>query len=483
MTVCLTVSGPRRFAQHAWILAAVVMLSTEGAAQTTPDIWSVPDVGAPQTSTSGETVTIDMREIEKTRLLVDAKLKSFAESGQLSARFNDLSAYSDETVAGLNAILEEGGDSCIQAVRSAVYLDGHIEEADRMEVVRGIERPWEMTLEVAAGFLTPDGNDVITALFSKFNMIDKAMDAYAAYKTAKAHYAQTALIRDGIASNEIVQEAARGKWTEADIQARRADLLKEAQRAAEEMLAAQQRIKDGLEAVDSRYEEKVQTAFYELKRDVEQVYGNISDDQLRALLDNGNFPNFKMAYDSKIRDAGKLRADEHQRVVKQSYALMQKTQFATERALAQSDALARYSAPMVRDECALIRRDGPVQVAQKKPDSVAKVLELPHDKMMIFLEKIGRKPSGTLLDCVCRTAGYGSPGTSQFYHPDTLGSYDKRYSCQHPGDPCIVSGFGCTRHPLPSDRDIWERCAASTGEDIVGAITDAVKARKAQKQP
>ncbi len=470
-------------ARHAWLLAAVVMLSTEGAAQTTPDIWSVPDVGAPQTGTSGNSVEIDMRAIEKTRLLVDAKLKSFAESGHLGARITDVSAYSDQTVAGLGALLEEGGDPCIQAVRAAVYLDGHIEEADWMEVARGIERPWEMTLEIAAGYLMPDEGDVLTALFSKFNIIDKAMDTYAAYKTAKAHYAQTALIRDGIASNEIVQEAARGKWTEADIQAKRADLFKQAQAAAEEMLKAQQRIKDGLEAVDHRYEEKVQTAFYEMKREVEKVYGSISDAQLSALLDDGKFPNLKSAHDAKIRDAGQLRAEEHQRVVEQSYALMQKTQFATEKALAQADALARYSAPMVRGECALIRRDGPVPVAQKKPDTVAETLKLPHDKLMIVLDKIGSKPSVAMLDCVCRTAGYGSPGTSQFYHPDTLGTYDKRYSCSQPGDPCIVSGYGCSRHPLPSDKDIWERCAAKTGEDIIGAITDAVKARKAQEQP
>ncbi|MDP2733289.1 MAG: hypothetical protein Q8O63_09310 [Hoeflea sp.] len=92
-------------------------------------------------------------------------------------------------------------------------------------------------------------------------------------------------------------------------------------------------------------------------------------------------------------------------------------------------------------------------------------------------------PSEAMLNCVCRAAGYGSPGTSQTYHPDTLGTYDKRYSCQHPGDPCVVSGFGCTRHPLPSNKDIWAGCTARTGEDIAGAIADAVAARKAKITP
>jgi hypothetical protein len=66
-------------------------------------------------------------------------------------------------------------------------------------------------------------------------------------------------------------------------------------------------------------------------------------------------------------------------------------------------------------------------------------------------------------NCVCRAAGYGSSGTSQYYHPDTIGTYDKRYSCQHPGPPCIVSGYGCSRHPLPSDPEIFESCAAKAG--------------------
>lgn len=478
MTRCF----PRHFARHALVLGAAFALAPAALAQTGPDLWSIPD-SAPTQGVQSDTSALDMRAIDKTRALADAKLKSLTESGLMTARINDLSAYSDETVAGLGKILEEDSDPCTQAVRAAVYLDGHIEEADWTEVARGIERPWELAGEIALDQLIPDMNDVLTDLFSKLTVIDKALDAYGAYQKAKQHYAQTQLVRDGIAANDIVQEAARGNWTEAEIQQKRAALMKEAQSGAEEMLRAQEKIKEGLEAVDKRYDEKVQIAYYELKRDIGKVYGTISDRDLDMLMANGKFPNLKMSYDDKIRAAGNERAKDHESVVERSYALMHKTQFATERALAQVDALARYSAPLARGDCADIRRDGPIAKPVKKPDTVSEVLKLPHDKLMIFLEKIGSKPSEAMLNCVCRAAGYGSPGTAQMYHPDTLGTYDKRYSCQHPGDPCIVSGYGCTRHPLPSDKRIWDSCAASTGEDITGAITAAVKARQAKSAP
>jgi len=65
--------------------------------------------------------------------------------------------------------------------------------------------------------------------------------------------------------------------------------------------------------------------------------------------------------------------------------------------------------------------------------------------------------------CLCVGAAYGSSGTSQFYLPPDqfIEPFDERYSCQHPGDPCVVSGGGCLRHPFPKDNKIWDRCIGS----------------------
>ena len=104
---------------------------------------------------------------------------------------------------------------------------------------------------------------------------------------------------------------------------------------------------------------------------------------------------------------------------------------------------------------------------------------LPHDRQLLVLQSLGVGVPQDYFNCVCRAAAYGSSGTSQFYHPDTIGDYDKRYSCQHPGPPCVVSGYGCSRHPLPSDPKIFEGCARAEGleggnplDNILSALRD-----------
>lgn len=89
---------------------------------------------------------------------------------------------------------------------------------------------------------------------------------------------------------------------------------------------------------------------------------------------------------------------------------------------------------------------------------INEIFKLNHVKLLATLKELNITPSESYLNCLCRSAGYGSPQTRQFYHPETLGKYDARYSCQHPGEPCIVAGFGCGRHPLPRDIAIIKGC-------------------------
>jgi len=100
-------------------------------------------------------------------------------------------------------------------------------------------------------------------------------------------------------------------------------------------------------------------------------------------------------------------------------------------------------------------------VVVKHKSLVEYLKSLNHKKMENVFEHLGVAPSQDFLNCLCRSAGYGSPGTSQVYHPDTIGEYNAKYSCNKPGDPCVVSGFGCMRYPLPSDSGIWETCLAA----------------------
>lgn len=91
---------------------------------------------------------------------------------------------------------------------------------------------------------------------------------------------------------------------------------------------------------------------------------------------------------------------------------------------------------------------------------------LPHDRQLLVLQSLGVSVPQAFYDCVCRSARYGTSITSQFYHPDTLGEFDLRYTCQHPGPPCIVSGYGCSRHDLPDNTALFEACAKA--DDLAG---------------
>ncbi len=95
---------------------------------------------------------------------------------------------------------------------------------------------------------------------------------------------------------------------------------------------------------------------------------------------------------------------------------------------------------------------------KKRTLLMKQLAKLNHTKFVDTLKKLNVKSPDPYLDCLCRNAGYGSPGTRQFYHPDTLGDFDERYSCQHPGDPCIVAGNGCVRYPLPTKQSVINNC-------------------------
>jgi hypothetical protein len=112
-------------------------------------------------------------------------------------------------------------------------------------------------------------------------------------------------------------------------------------------------------------------------------------------------------------------------------------------------------------------KDPGPDVVVKHKSLVEYLTSLNHKKVEKVFDHLGVKPSQEFLNGLCRAAGYGSSGTSQIYHPDTIGEYNAKYSCNKPGDPCVVSGFGCMRYPLPSDPKIWEQALAKYRQDIV----------------
>ena len=111
------------------------------------------------------------------------------------------------------------------------------------------------------------------------------------------------------------------------------------------------------------------------------------------------------------------------------------------------------------EKIAKSRQDKLDSLRKEKRELVMKNLaKLNHAKFLDTLKTLKMKSYHPFLNCLCNSAAYGTTSTKQFYHPDTLGKYDKRYTCNQPGEPCVVAGFGCSRHPLPSDSAIWKGC-------------------------
>jgi hypothetical protein len=102
----------------------------------------------------------------------------------------------------------------------------------------------------------------------------------------------------------------------------------------------------------------------------------------------------------------------------------------------------------------------PEEIAKRRAHIMDRLANLNHTKLKAALDGMGIAPPVDFYNCLCRSAGYGSSSAAQYYHPDTIGEYDPKYSCSQPGDPCIVSGFGCGRYPLPSGAKIWTSCIA-----------------------
>jgi hypothetical protein len=138
------------------------------------------------------------------------------------------------------------------------------------------------------------------------------------------------------------------------------------------------------------------------------------------------------------------------------------------------ETLHRMNLPMASGNCKDIAKPG--KVKEKLPEiGMETLIALPHDELLNVLSVLKILPPDEMMTCICQRANYGQMGTTQIYHPDTYGDYDPRYACNKPGPPCIVSGYGCTRNPLPSNPAFWKDCAIGTdldGMTVPQAIVD-----------
>lgn len=125
----------------------------------------------------------------------------------------------------------------------------------------------------------------------------------------------------------------------------------------------------------------------------------------------------------------------------------------------------------------------PTPLGAKDARVLGTIARLDHNKQLAVFEELKVDVPESFHNCVCKAAGYGSTQTWQGYHPQAT-SPGKSPSCDKAGLPCMVSGYGCLRYPMPSSSSIYQGCNAKmlkSGEaGPMDAVLDAVITRQSK---
>ena len=422
---------------------------------------------------------------------LDDRMKLAREKNYLRPRVSDLSAYSQPTIDRVKERVAQIDDPCIAAVEMALFLDMRRNETGVEALMEEVENPWMLALDIAAAWGTPDkpeiGARVIDGLlwqgakrFSHLSTIDNLG------KTADAidrHFTGTVASRRGRWAYEIWRQAQDMGWSDAEMVAMQRDMVAESQ-------ASLALIHEAAESLDRKIV-PVHLTHGQRMIEIERRH----QDRLDAIMVEAGGDRFRMDEPAFVLK----RADARNAFVAEKQAELQRYQDHENQVIAEHDrrisaelakiarlqiqreALERYARPVRAGDCAQVtqkRKPRPVGPAQDRHDDpvVSPILGLPNEQMLKSLAELGITPSEDYLSCVCRAAGYGSPQTSQYYHPDTIDEYDARYSCNKPGPPCIVSGFGCMRYPMPARAATWDTCGAVNGAEGGPTMTETVRA-------
>ncbi|GAA0310069.1 hypothetical protein [Rhodovulum strictum] len=431
--------------------------------------------------------------------------------GPLRPKVEDLSAYRDHTRAALGRMNAAQPDPCIANVAGALFLDAHLADTGLIEALRGLDRPEVAVARIVWNFAMPDEPGVLGSLATVlgYGKIGKALDLVSkgantikGFDILMEHTIGSVEQRQAIWTNEIVRQSIDNKWDATLIADRSRQLADSSQTTVEEIRTLSDRTE--AEILDLERKHEAEIARIDARRSeriealIQKHYSLTDTNPQRAMLQ----ARLKAESDPAMSTIANEHTAATQTALNNRYAKLTEISQGYERRVGkltedlarnatQHEALARYAWPIAQGDCAEITRDGPVAAIPRLPTGLeepyerdaadagrlADVLKLPHDKLMVTLGALALAPSTDFLSCVCRAAAYGQPQTAQFYHPDTIGEYDKRYSCNTPGEPCVVSGFGCWRNPLPGNPDYWEACADRMQGEAAQPFTDSILSR------
>jgi len=110
-----------------------------------------------------------------------------------------------------------------------------------------------------------------------------------------------------------------------------------------------------------------------------------------------------------------------------------------------------------------------------KKNVVQRLPALNHTKLEALMQRVGKKAPKNFYNCLCRQDGGGaSMGVGVSYHPQALEPHNDLYSCNKEGDPCMASGMGCWRFPLPSNAKMWNYCIENNKYEDNTTLVDAI---------
>lgn len=431
----------------------------------------------------------DLHELRNT---VAAQLRQARDKGYAMPKVADPWAYGAETLQEVESRLKTAKNPCLSALETALYLDSRRAETSVGAALEKIENPGIMALEIAAEWVLPDGVGVSTSLLDylfkvdgHFGPIGTLTDAVDSWKIMKRHFVGTVESESGGWAYAAWREASDKKWTDADLKAQHKARVDLSASLLAEIEVAKEGLDDQMMWVDLSHGQA--------RLDIEKRHADAVD-AIRMEAGGNALRLEEPAFVTKLANAKNVFArewgeelqryqDAQNKVIADHTGKVARALKDIARLQVEQATLKKYVVHVLRGECE--QTDQPLQPsAEEKASPLNPILGLAHDRLKRVLGALRIEPPKAFMNCLCAKAGWGSPQTSRFYHPDTWGPYDKRYVCQRPGEPCIVEGYGCLRFPLPSDPAVWTGCAAEVagaGErKLTTAIEQSVAARAAK---
>lgn len=467
------------------LLVAAMLLPWPAIAQTSPDLWGLGDSPAPQVS--GQSPSLGAAPSAETMVALTLRLETFRSAGHALPEELDLASYSEATLSAAldrsNAL--EGG--CVAAVDVALFLDAHRAETSWLATLNAIDDPAELFKKSLRKIYVADGlgDGALGFAVQKvpgMSYVDGFLKVHETLPIINDHNIGSIARREAIWTQEIFAASQASAWDEAKIKANQATLLGDANDSGLKLaeLAAQ------MDAREKEVEDnhRIQIGLLVSDYDIAARLAESTSTEQAAEVKKANA---KLAFTTAKQELLKKREKALFAMLEDYEAAVYGEELRAAKAQVQYAALGKYARPIAQGRCAGIEKQGLLALpktatAPRSPEEtiLGGILQLPHDKLLITLETLGVAPSEDFYNCLCRAGNYGSSGTQQYYHPDTIGTYDERYSCQTPGDPCIVSGYGCMRYPLPSDPALWQGCATSGADDPTQSILSAMAERAAK---